>query len=203
MNKDTQDNLSNFGIKQPVKDLFGFSGSYQNLDYSVKANEKEYTKSLINERDMFVLIMDELVESIDPKRLKSKGRGRPSFSKDLLKCVLMKVYLKSPARQLNCHLIELFDKGVISHIPSFNTINRFLNRKDLEALLEEIITISSLPLVQQENYFAVDGTGISSFKFKRWVNLRLETTQKKSFVKVNICIASKSKIVTAIKVGEG
>lgn len=193
---DKQNNLDKFGFKETIKDLSKFNNIIE--DHSVKGNEKTYTVSLVREKELFINVMNDLVESIDLKEIKK--RGRPSYLKDLLKSCIMKVYLKSPARQLKTELKYLYDIGIINNIPNFNTINKFLDKQNLQQVLEEVITTSALPLNQVETHFAIDATGISSFKFNRWLNLRTETNRRKDFVKAHICCGSKSKIITSMKV---
>ncbi len=191
-----QDNLDNFGFKESVKDLSKFKNILG--DHSVRANEKTYTISLIREKELFLHVMNDLVESIDLREIKK--RGRPSHLKDLLKACIMKVYLKSASRQLKTELKYLCDIGIINTVPNFNTINKFLDKQNLQQVLEEMITTSAIPLNQIETHFAIDATGISSYKFNRWLNLRTETDRRKDFVKAHICCGSKSKIITSMKV---
>ncbi len=96
------------------------------------------------------------------------------------------------------------EMGLVENVPCYSSLSNFMNRKEIKEILEELITISSLPLREIEKDFAVDSSGFSTSRFGRWFDYKWGKERKtKIWIKAHLCSGTKTNIITAVKVTEG
>ncbi len=92
---------------------------------------------------------------------RARKRGRPPTpAADIAKVLLMQTYFGVPNRVAE-GLLQLFgEKLGISREFSYKTIERGYDRKTVNALLDEVMTLTNAPVQGLEKVFAPDGTGM-------------------------------------------
>ena len=134
----------------------------------------------------------------------TKKTGRPSAHlSDILKSIILKIYNTKSTRRNQGHLHLNQKAGHLIKTPHFNTIIKYLNNPQITPILTELITETSKPLVSFESHFSPDATGFSTFNKKQWINIRLETKEKKDYKKLHIMTGTQTNTITYAIVSDG
>jgi hypothetical protein len=93
--------------------------------------------------------------------------GRPPLPlRDMVFCLVCKVFLRQPARRLGSHLREALKCGYVTSLPlSENSYGHHLGRARLTPILEALIGCSGRPMRGQEYDFAIDSTKLYSHQY--------------------------------------
>lgn len=163
---------------------------------------KAYNKSQTNEKIVFMKLIKDLCENIEQPIYKF---GRPTLPfADMLFGSIMKTYTGFSLRRFMSDMKIAKEMGLINNVPCYSSLSNFMNRKEIKEILEELITISSLPLREIEKDFAVDSSGFSTSRFGRWFDYKWGKERKiKIWIKAHLCSGTKTNIITAVKVTEG
>jgi len=164
---------------------------------------KEYNQAQTKEKLFFYKLLDELLNVI-PLRKYTFGRPRKSL-RDMIFCCMIKTYLNTSARRTISDLELAKRAGYISQVPHFNTILNYFDDAGMRIVLNYLIQVSSLPLKQVEENFAVDSTGFGTHRFDRWIDVRNKFGYRgrKGYVKAHICTGVKTNVVTACEITRG
>ena len=112
-----------------------------------------------------------------------------------------KVYSTVSNRRFMTDLKQEFVKGRISKLPTYNSINHYLDMPELVGYLQALITQSALPLKAVETDFAVDGSGFATCAYIRWYDEKYGKEQsEKYWIKAHIMCGVKTNIVTSVEV---
>ena len=91
--------------------------------------------------------------------------------------------------------------GLLTKMPSFTSIFRYLEDPALTPLLKTLIEQSALPLKSVETDFAVDSSGFATSTYHRWFDHKWGREIKESqWVKCHLLCGVKTNIVTAVEV---
>jgi transposase len=91
----------------------------------------------------------------------------------------------------------------IGKVPCYSTLMIYFNDKRLQRILQELITLSALPVKDVEEHFSVDSSGFSTSKFGRWFDHKYgEETERRIYRKAHITIGTKTNIVTSAIITE-
>ena len=124
-----------------------------------------YNKSQTNEKIVFMKLLKDLCENIEQPTYKF---GRPTLPFcDMLFGSVMKVYTTFSLRRFMSDMKIAKDYGLVNKVPCYSSLSNFMNRKEVKQILQQLITISSLPLKEIEKDFAVDSSGFSTSRFAR------------------------------------
>lgn len=158
-----------------------------------------YNESQSKEKIFFIRLLRELCNLIrDPEH----QRGRmPRRMGDVIYSLGLKTYLMLSSRR-SCGDIQLSKRaGFVENDLHFNTILKYLNLKELNPILKELIEISALPLKQVETDFAIDATGFSTSKFERWFDIRTcKDSKKRKWRKCHAMCGVSTNIITSVDV---
>ncbi|PJC44420.1 transposase, partial [Candidatus Pacearchaeota archaeon CG_4_9_14_0_2_um_filter_39_13] len=113
-----------------------------------------YNKSQTNEKLIFMKLLKDLCENIEQPEYKF-GRPTLPFS-DMLFGSVMKVYTGFSLRRFMSDMKIAHDYGLVDNVPCYSSLSNFMNKEEVKPILENLITISSLPLKEIEKDFAVD-----------------------------------------------
>jgi transposase len=154
-----------------------------------------YHASQVNEKKLIPLLLHELCKEIEePERV--MGR-RPFLRKDMLVCMILKVYSDRSSCRFVEDLYQVQAEGLIEEVPSPNTISERMREEALTSVLQHLITKSSLPLAEVEKVFAVDSTGFSVPGRRDWFNRHTGKHEKRrSYMKFHAMIGVGSNIIT-------
>ena len=124
-----------------------------------------------------------------------RGRGRPRFPLGhAVFAVVLKVFSGLSSRRFESVLAESVKLGYLRslpacvlssgagvdgevpsglvRIPQFNTVSDILRSQWMTPLLLELVSVMASPLRDVETVFAVDGTGLSTRIYERWINCK-------------------------------
>ena len=156
-----------------------------------------------------------------------RGRGRPSVPLGhAIFAVVMKAYSGWSSRRLESLLCESAELGYLRNvplcssrggvegvpvpasdtvrIPQFNTVCSFLRSEWLTPVLLELVTATALPLKGVDLVFAVDGTGLSTTWYDRWLDVRLaKESDRQKFVKLHAVVGVTSNIMARVAISPG
>ena len=122
-----------------------------------------YNGAQTEEIRLFVPLLKDLLVAI-PEWEQTMGRPRISLRESLF-CAIQKVYSQLSSRRAYGIYRNAVDKGQLDHAPHFNTPSKIFNDPEITPILEELVTLSSLPVAKLETDFATDSTGFSTTTF--------------------------------------
>ncbi len=212
-NKEQYNNLTDKEIRFLLEKLLKGSDNnevqlkeklYTQLTKDVKhtQNWKEYNEAQTKEKLMFYKLLNELLNII-PKRKYTYGRPKKPL-REMIFCCMIKIYTNVSSRRLISDLELAKRAGYISEVPHFNSVLNFFDDPAMKMVLDYLITVSSLPLKQVEERFAVDSTGFGTQRFDRWVDIkwRLKSPLGK-YKKAHVTCGVKTNIITSLQVTDG
>jgi len=161
-----------------------------------------YNKSQTNEKLVFMRLLKDLCENIEQPAYKF---GRPTLPfADMLFGFVMKVYTGFSLRRFMSDMKIAKEMRLVDNVPCYSSLSNFMNREEIKAIIEELITISSLPLSEVEKDFAVDSSGFSTSRFARWFDYKWGKERKyKIWLKAHLISGVKTNIITGVKITEG
>lgn len=161
-----------------------------------------YNKSQTNEKLVFMKLLKDLCENVEQPIYKF-GRPTLPFNDMLFGCV-MKVYSGFSLRRFMSDMKIAKEMRLVENVPCYSSLSNFMNREEVKPIIEELITISSLPLKEIEKDFAVDSSGFSTSRFGRWFDYKWGKDRKvRIWLKAHVNIGTKTNICTAVKITEG
>lgn len=162
-------------------------------------NWPAYNKAQTNEKALFLAMLSDLVDMVEQPE---HTFGRPSLiRRDALFACAYKVYELFSTRRFNTDLEEAAEKGYITDIPHFNTVNKYLNDPTITKDILNLIAASAVPLSSVETSFAIDSSGFSTSGYVRWYNKRWgKEIDNREWIKVHISCGTKTNIVTSASV---
>ena len=140
-----------------------------------------------------------------------KGRGRPQAvpSTILFACVL-KVARKLSARELTSELELSYELGLISSVPRWPTVLKYLRDPDMHEFFRAFVTISSLPCRQLETTFCADASGLTTKSYRSWHGQKYGGDSEEAevntrggmrdWVKAHILIGTRTQVIVAADV---
>ncbi len=163
---------------------------------------KAYNKSQTNEKLVFMKLLKDLCENIEQPEYKF---GRPTLPfADMLFGSVMKVYTGFSLRRFMSDMKIAKEIQLVDNVPCYSSLSNFINRKEIKQVIEQLITISSLPLKEIEKDFAVDSSGFSTSRFARWFDYKWGKEKKyRVWLKAHLISGVKTNIVTGVKITEG
>jgi len=171
-----------------------------------KQEWREYRLAQVNEKAKLLELLYALCSQID-EPMQHMGRPRITRADRLFACCF-KVYSMMSGRRFMSDLMEAKRRGLLSMIPNFVSITRYLESLEMTTLLKELIIESSLPLKSIEYDFAVDSSGFSTGVYQKWVdakwgNPRADVKTKinrQDWLKVHIMCGVNTHIVTSVEI---
>ncbi|MFN2526662.1 MAG: transposase [Actinomycetota bacterium] len=160
-----------------------------------------YNKAQTEEKDTFMQLLANLCASIqEPPQV--KGRPRLPLS-DMTFATTYKVFSRFSSRRFASDLREAHRRGFITRVPHFNSVSNYMASPTLTPILQNLVTESSLPLSGMESDFAVDASGFSTSRFRKWLDEKHGIAQSGSYrewVKAHVVVGTRTNIVTAVEV---
>ncbi len=161
-----------------------------------------YNTAQTNEKLIFMRLLKDLCSNIEQPKYKF-GRPTLPFS-DMLFGSIMKTYTGFSLRRFMSDMKIAKEFGLIEKVPCYSSLSNFMNKEGIKEILEQLITISSLPLKEVEKDFAVDSSGFSTSRFARWFDYKWRKEKKqKIWLKAHLISGVKTNIITGVKITEG
>ena len=189
-------NKKDNGIQQKITTFYPKEPKHYTQDW------KAYNAAKTQEKIYFIDILNDIFSYIQEK---PNSRGRPSYpAKDKLFAMCLQSYNQLSSRRCISDLTLSKKSKYITAVPYINSILNFYNDVSLVDMLKRLIQISGLPLKPFESQFAVDGSGLSTLIFERWLDIRTcENSLKRKWRKVHIVVGTRTNIITAVEITEG
>ena len=160
-----------------------------------------YTAAQVHEGDNFVILLRELCDTV-PQPPQSFGRPRLPLS-DMLFGAGLKVYSTMSGRRAMSDLRSAYADGLMSKLPSFATVLRYMEKSELTPVLKSLIEQSARPLKAVECDFAIDSSGFATSTYHRWFDHKWGREIKEAqWVKAHLMCGVKTNIVTAVEITE-
>jgi len=116
----------------------------------------------------------------------------------------MKVYTGFSLRRFMSDMKIAKEMRLVDKVPCYSSLSNFMNREEVKPIIEQLITISSLPLKEIETDFAIDSSGFSTSRFARWFDYKWGKERKyKVWLKAHLVSGVKTNIITGVKITEG
>ena len=162
-----------------------------------------YNNSQVHEKDQFQVLLRDLVNGV-PEPARNKTGRKPIPISDALFAAAFKVYSTVSGRRFMSDLREAHARGCIGKLPHYNSIFNALQQPGMTAILQELITKSSIPLASVERGFAVDASGFSTSRFDRWVEYKWgKKGSRREWLKAHLMCGTQTNIVTAARITDG
>lgn len=184
------------------EDLFKFFPKDKDMTKKYVRNWKAFEEAQKNERRWFLELLCRLVDLIELKEEKKRGRPRIPF-KDMLKVLTIKTYTGLSARRLNGELEIMKMLGVIKIIPQRTSINDYMRKQEISKIAQSLVLNSASYLKDYETSFAVDSSGFGLPHFDDYSKVRSIKEKSRSYAKVHIFTGIKTNIVSGIEVTKG
>jgi transposase len=162
---------------------------------------KSYNAAQTHEKSQFQALLYELCAAVETP-VNRFGRPRLPVA-DMLFSMVFKTYTTLSGRRFATDLREAHVRGLISELPHYNSVSRYLESESLTPYLQQLITESSLPLKSIETDFAVDSSGFATAHFLRWFDAKYGKEMKEhQWVKVHLMCGVKTNIVTSVEISK-
>lgn len=128
--------------------------------------------------------------------------GRPPllFS-DMAFAVVFKAYSRFSSRRFASDLRRAEQDGHIVAAPSFNSLLRYTRDPAMTPILNDLVTVSSLPLKAVETEFAVDSSGFGTRRTVSWFSKKHgRVVPVREWVKLHLITGVRTHIVTGVEV---
>ena len=163
------------------------------------SNWTAYNAAQSEEKRRFVELLADLCAGV-PQPEQAKGRPRLPLA-DMIFAAVYKTYVGFSARRFTTDLRDAYAEGLIDSRPHFNSVNRYMASRKLTEPLKELITVSSLPLKAIETGFAVDSSGFSGSRYKRWFDHKYgKDKDRRDWFKVHLVCGFRTQVVTGVDI---
>src|SRR3989344_5077243 len=160
-----------------------------------------YNRAQRSEKALFMELLADLCSSIGSPAYKF-GRPTLAFS-DMIFCAVFKTYSTFSGRRFSTDMQTAKEKDYIDRVPHFNSVFNYLQKEELTPILKELIEMSALPLKSVETVFAVDSSGFSTRRYKRWFDFKYgKEKDVRIWLKAHLITGVKTNIVTGTEITE-
>ena len=165
-------------------------------------NWPAYNAAQCSEKPLFIKLLHELSQTVKQPE-QHMGRRRLALA-DMVFAVVYKAYVGFSSRRFTGDLKDACEKGMISRAPHFNSVTNYQSNSELTPVLEQLVTLSSLPLRCFEAGFAMDSSGFGTHEFMHWYGRENETGKgKRGWIKAHVCCGIRTNVVVSAVVSEG
>lgn len=164
-----------------------------------KQNWPAYKQAQNEEKRRFQKLLHDLCRGLDEPRPKKRGRPPVPMSDMVFACAF-KVYSTLSALRFGTDFEAAYDDGFLSRKLHANSIAAYLENGALTPILQQLITVTSLPFAKIETKFAPDSSGFSVSRFERWFDHKYGEQKMREWVKVHIMTGTQTHIVTAAEI---
>ncbi len=165
---------------------------------SYSQNWSAYNTAQINEKDLFMKLLSNLCNEIDEPAYRF-GRPRLNLAGMAFSSAL-KVYTTFSLRRFMTDMRSALEKGYTTQGCAYSSVSNYMRDTQLTPVLQNLITLSALPLRSVETKFAIDSTGFRTTKFNEYCKEKHKTPQQHDWIKAHICTGVKTNIITGVEV---
>jgi len=161
-------------------------------------NWKKYNSYQIDEKLLFLELMCSLVDHFDISKENSVGRP-PVDIKDMIKYGLMKTYSTFSCRRMMGDIQMCFNNNLIENKYHFGTLSNYMKKDQFKDILHHFLEYSALPMSKSEVCFAVDSSGFTCKKFRRWSEDKFtyKTNKIRDYKKAHVISGTRTNIIAS------
>jgi transposase len=165
-------------------------------------NWPAYNKSQLNEKLFFMRLLEDLCSQVEQPKY-NFGRPQLPYS-DMIFGIAIKIYTTFSYRRFMSDMKIAKRLKFVEKVPCYSSLSNFMNKRELTALLKKLIRLSSSPLKEVEEHFALDSSGFSTSRFGRWSDSKWGKERKyKIWLKAHLSSGVKTNIVTGASITKG
>ncbi len=160
-----------------------------------------YNKAQTQEGQLFMKLLSDICAELENKPYIF---GRPKLlMADIVFASALKVYSTFSLRRFVSLMQTAKDRGYTDAVCSYSSVSNCMRNPEMAPILQELIKRSSAALASVEKDFAVDSSGFSTCRFKRWYDFKYgREAKERVWIKAHITCGTKTNIVTAIRLSE-
>jgi len=160
-----------------------------------------YNRRKKSEKWMFMQVLQALCKTIpEPPR---KGTGRCAKPvRDMAYAAVLMAYTKLSGRRFQTDFQMAQNLGFIGSNFYETALHRWIRSARADEILKDLISTSSEPLAHLETDFAVDSTGFTTNRYRKW-DAEKGGPKMHEWVKANVMCGTGTNIVTAIIMANG
>ena len=157
-----------------------------------------YEQAKSNEFGIVKSLASELIEAY----LNSPYSQKEFKLREELFCMIIHIYFGGSFRKTISILKSINDNRFISKVPCYKTLSNYFSDVSLTKILEELITISSLPLASLEENLAIDSSGFAKNMYSQWSEYKWGKFEGKEreWLKLHACIGTKTNIFVKVSI---
>lgn len=174
-------------------------GTTEKVRLTYKQAWHAYNQAQTSEVKQFEVLLSDLIESVDePIR---EGAGRPAMSqREALFCSIKKVYSQMSSRRAKGLFDEAKEKELIEKSPHFNAVSKLLNKESTAKILENLITLSALPLKSVEHTWLADSSGFRTTNFTQYCQEKHGKSRENVWLKAHIVCGAKTNVISSARI---
>lgn len=188
------------GIKEP-KD---FINEVEKPKITYGQNWTKYKSYQIEEKDLFLGLMCNMLEGFDIPDGRNNNKKGNQFAniRDIIKYCMIKTYETFSCNRVMSDIRACYRSGMIDNLYNPNIINSYMRKKEFRDILYKLLEFSSLPMSKSEVCFAVDSSGFTSKKYRRWSEDKFlhKASKIRVYRKAHIMSGTRTNIITACKI---
>ena len=190
-----------FYIKKQINEE-GKITTTKGVRVTYKQDWKAYDTAQTNEKIVFMKLLKDLSDNVEQPEYKF---GRPNLPiSEMIFSSALKAYSTFSLRRFMSDVKIAKEMGLIENVPAYMSVSNYMNKEELTPILKELIALSSTPLREIEDNFAVDSSGFSTCRFARWFDYKWGKERKhRIWLKAHLCSGIKTNIITGVKITEG
>lgn len=189
------------GIVTPPEPACDEKGKPKKKRPTYKQDWPKYNAAQTNEKRLFLHLLADLCGTVEDPPHK-RGR-RPIPLRDQLFAAVFKVYSTFSGRRFTTDLQAAREAGHIGVAPHYNSVFRVFELAGTTSHLQQLITLSAVPLRAVETTFAADSSGFSTNRFGRWFDAKYGVDRTEAtWVKCHLMCGVNTHIVTAVELGK-
>jgi transposase len=160
-----------------------------------------YNEAKCSEQLTFMKMLSDICATVEQPPYE---RGRPRLPlSDMIFASALRVYAGFSLRRFMASMQKAMVEGYIQTSCTYVSISNFMRKPELMPILDDLITVSSLPLTSVEMNFAVDSSGFSTSRFARYFDFKHgKDTKYRTWIKAHIICGVKTGIITAAQLSE-
>jgi len=147
-------------------------------------------------------LLNDAIDYIDIPDKQKFGRPRADI-KDIIKCMVVKVYNNTSSRRIHSELILFKGLGYIDKVYHYNTLCRYMASGELTPILDQLYKTIAKPMVSLEKFFSIDATGFSTIDKSKWSQVRTQFKYHKDYKKLHAICGVRTNVITSAEVTHG
>jgi transposase len=164
-------------------------------------NWPAYTRAQCEEKHRVQLLLRGLCDGI-AQPPQTNGRPRLPLA-DVVYGATMRVFGGMSGRRSTSDVQACAERGLMSRVPAYNSVSRYLESAELAPLLKTLVHESAAPLRAVETTFATDSTGFATSTYARWYDERYGGEKRcQRWIKLHAQVGTITNVIASVEATE-